>query len=190
MPVLRPAFLLFAGITVACAIGFLSAQNKTESPTVVAVEGSQIFRDHCAVCHGKDGRGRGPATIALKDTVPDLTVIARRNGGVFPATRVKAVIDGTQEGASAHGSREMPVLGPIFHNFEWDQDLGEVRLQNITDYLRSIQGPYSGGECAFGNVEERFSMRATLRRQCAPASLPKTISQFDCAAPADRPRSG
>jgi mono/diheme cytochrome c family protein len=134
----RPAFALFAAITASCAIGFISAQNKTESPTVVAVEGSEIFRNHCAVCHGKDGRGRGPATIALKGPVPDLTEITKRNGGVFPVSRVKAVIDGTEQPA-AHGSRQMPIWGPIFHNFEWDQDFGEVRLQNVTDYLRSIQ---------------------------------------------------
>jgi mono/diheme cytochrome c family protein len=134
----KPAFVLFAAMTAACAMGFVSAQNKTESPTVVALEGGEIFRDHCAVCHGKDGRGRGPATIALKDTVPDLTLIARRNGGLFPASRVKAFVDGTQQTA-AHGSREMPVWGPIFHNFEWDQDLGEVRLENVTNYLHSIQ---------------------------------------------------
>jgi mono/diheme cytochrome c family protein len=139
MPLPRPALVLGAAITAACAIGFISAQNKTESPTVVAVNGGEIFRDHCAVCHGKDGRGRGPATIALKGPVPDLTQIARRNGGIFPASRVKAVIAGTEQGPAAHGSREMPIWGPIFHNFEWDQDLGEVRLQNVTDYLQSIQ---------------------------------------------------
>ena len=123
-----------------CAFALVSApqQNKTESPTVVAVDGGEIFRNHCAVCHGKDGRGRGPAMIALKGPVPDLTGIARRNGSVFPASRVKAVIAGSDE-LSAHGSREMPIWGPIFHNFEWDQDLGEVRLQNVTDYIRSIQ---------------------------------------------------
>jgi mono/diheme cytochrome c family protein len=134
----KPAFVLFAAIIVACAIGFVSAQNKAEPPPIVAIEGGEIFRDHCAVCHGKDGRGRGPATIALKDTVPDLTLIARRNGGLFPASRVKAFVDGTEQTA-AHGSREMPVWGPIFHNFEWDQDLGEVRLENVTNYLHSIQ---------------------------------------------------
>lgn len=102
-----------------CAFVLVPArsQNKIESPTVVAVDGGEIFRHHCAVCHGKDGHGRGPAAIALKETVPDLTEIARRNGGVFPASRVKAVIAGTEQTPS-HGSREMPVWGPIFHNFE------------------------------------------------------------------------
>lgn len=137
----RTVFATSAIVTAICAFAYVSArqQNKTESPTVVEVEGSEIFRNHCAVCHGKDGRGRGPATIALKEPVPDLTQIARRNGGVFPADRVKAVIDGTGEGPAVHGSREMPVWGPLFHNFEWDEDLGEVRLQNVIDYIRSIQ---------------------------------------------------
>jgi mono/diheme cytochrome c family protein len=138
MPLHKSALVLVAAITATCAIGFVSAQNKPESPAVVAIDGGEIFRDHCAVCHGKDGRGRGPATIALKDTVPDLTLIARRNGGVFPASQVKAFVDGSQQTA-AHGSREMPIWGPIFHNFEWDQDLGEVRLENVTNYIRSLQ---------------------------------------------------
>jgi hypothetical protein len=57
----------------------------------------------------------------------------------FPSSRVKAGIAGTEQGPAAHGSSEMPVWGPIFHNFEWDQDLGEVRLQNVTNCLQSIQ---------------------------------------------------
>jgi hypothetical protein len=39
----------------------------------------------------------------------------------------------------AHGNREMPVWGPVFHFVEWDQDLGNVRLDAITKYLESIQ---------------------------------------------------
>ena len=116
-----------------------SAQNNPQLPRLVPVEGSQIFRNHCAACHGNDGRGRGPATVSLKHKVPDLTLVARKNSGTFPRNRVKAYIAGTEDTPSAHGSREMPIWGPIFHDFEWDQDLGEVRLQNITDYLESLQ---------------------------------------------------
>jgi len=116
-----------------------SAQSDPPMPRLVPIEGSQIFQNHCAACHGNDGRGKGPAAASLKHRVPDLTSIARRNGGTFPRSRVKAYIAGTEDTPSAHGSREMPVWGPIFHDFEWDQDLGEVRLQNITDYLESLQ---------------------------------------------------
>ena len=43
----------------------------------------------------------------------------------------------------AHGNREMPVWGPIFHEVEADQDWGEVRLDAITKHLESIQQKYS-----------------------------------------------
>jgi len=39
----------------------------------------------------------------------------------------------------AHGSKQMPIWGPIFHEIEFDQDLGHVRLENVTKYLESIQ---------------------------------------------------
>jgi len=126
---------LIAGLAMSVA----SAQNNAQAPKLVPIEGSQIYRNHCAACHGSDGRGNGPASVSLKHKVPDLTTIARRNHGTFPRARIKAYIEGTDDTPSAHGSREMPIWGPIFHDFEWDQDLGEVRLQNITDYLESLQ---------------------------------------------------
>jgi hypothetical protein len=39
----------------------------------------------------------------------------------------------------AHGTREMPVWGPIFHQVQEDRDYGEVRLKNLTNYLKSVQ---------------------------------------------------
>jgi hypothetical protein len=33
----------------------------------------------------------------------------------------------------------MPIWGTIFHQIQQDRDYGEVRLQNVTDYLKSIQ---------------------------------------------------
>jgi hypothetical protein len=33
----------------------------------------------------------------------------------------------------------MPIWGPIFHEIEFDRDLGNVRLENVTKYLESIQ---------------------------------------------------
>ena len=40
----------------------------------------------------------------------------------------------------SHGSREMPIWGPIFfHQIESDQDWGNVRVENLVKYLQSIQ---------------------------------------------------
>jgi mono/diheme cytochrome c family protein len=103
------------------------------------LDGAQIFRNYCAPCHGADGKGQGPVASALKHRPSDLTLISRRNGGRFPRDRVKATIAGQEQPISAHGSREMPVWGPVFHEVERDQDWGEVRLENVTTFVQSLQ---------------------------------------------------
>ena len=82
--------------------------------------------------------GNGPVAPALKATVPDLTVIAKNNGGTFPVARVRRIITGEGMIAS-HGSREMPIWGPIFSQVEADVDRGPVRPENLVKYLESIQ---------------------------------------------------
>lgn len=118
-------------------------QNRPQALTqaqsaIVPLDGAKIFRSYCAACHGVNGNGDGPVAPALKTKVPHLTTLARRNRGTFPTARVRSIIAG-DEVRAAHGSREMPVWGPIFHQIEYDQDLGYVRLQNVTEYLHGIQ---------------------------------------------------
>lgn len=105
---------------------------------VASVKGPDLYRAYCASCHGADGKGNGPAAQALKNPTPDLTLISLRNGGKFPAARVRTIIAG-DDAIAAHGSRKMPVWGPIFHQVERDQDWGNVRIENLTKYLESIQ---------------------------------------------------
>ncbi len=105
---------------------------------MIPLDGAKIFRRYCAACHGVNGKGDGPAAPALKRRLPQLATIAKRNGGTFPTARVRSIIAGDDVPA-AHGSREMPVWGPIFHQIDYDQDLGNVRLQNVTEYLSTIQ---------------------------------------------------
>jgi hypothetical protein len=76
----------------------------------------------------------------LKREVPDLTRLSQRNHGAFPALHVRdTIMFGADDVLPAHGSKEMPIWGPIFHKIELDQDLGYVRLENVTKYLESIQ---------------------------------------------------
>jgi mono/diheme cytochrome c family protein len=118
-----------------------SAQIKNPpQPAVRPVEGATIFRNNCAACHGLDGRGKGPLSRVLKQDVPDLTRLSRRNDGAFPAVHVRNTIEfGADNLLPAHGSKDMPIWGPIFHEIDFDQDLGNVRLENITRFLESIQ---------------------------------------------------
>jgi mono/diheme cytochrome c family protein len=105
---------------------------------IYSVKGPDLFRAHCAACHGSDAKGDGPIAPSLKAKVANLTVLAKNNGGQFPSARVRRTIMGDDVLAS-HGSREMPIWGPIFHQIEADQDFGNVRLQNLVKYLESIQ---------------------------------------------------
>jgi hypothetical protein len=52
---------------------------------------------------------------------------------------VKEIIEGKEPGPLAHGDREMPIWGPIFHEVESDEDWGEVRLDAATKHVESIQ---------------------------------------------------
>jgi mono/diheme cytochrome c family protein len=114
------------------------AKDQPAGPLIHSLQGPDLYRSYCASCHGLDAQGNGPVASALTAKVPDLTTIAQRNGGTFPRDRVRRIIAG-DEGITAHGSREMPVWGPIFHQVEEDRDYGNIRLKNLAEYLQSLQ---------------------------------------------------
>jgi hypothetical protein len=68
----------------------------------------------------------------------DLTVLAQKNGGRFPVALVMSSIeDGTQ---SAHGSKEMPVWGPILSSVSRNSPIVvKQRIANLSDYVDSLQ---------------------------------------------------
>jgi len=121
-----------------------SAQTqKTQPPETThlidSVQGPVLYRAYCAVCHGKDGKGGGPMAKSLKVPPPDLTRLATRNGGSFPMARIQRIISGEEPRPAGHGTREMPVWGPIFSQIAWDQDLGRVRVNNLARYIEGMQ---------------------------------------------------
>lgn len=115
------------------------AESTSRSESLVySLKGPDLFRAYCVSCHGLSGKGDGPGAPALKAKVPDLTLLANRHGGQFPSALVREFIAGDKV-APSHGSREMPIWGPIFHRVEEDRDFGNVRLENLVTYLASIQ---------------------------------------------------
>ena len=122
---------------------FSQAQNKTNPPDTTrlidSIQGPNLYKAYCAVCHGPGAKGDGPLAKALKTAPSDLTHISSRNGGMFPAAKVRRIISGEESLAAGHGSRDMPVWGPIFSQVAWDQDLGRVRVDNLARYLESLQ---------------------------------------------------
>lgn len=75
--------------------------------------GMREYVNHCAVCHGDFGKGDGPLVPWLKQTIPDLTTIQKRNNGVFPFERIYGIVDGREE-IGSHGRRDMPIWGRSF----------------------------------------------------------------------------
>ena len=108
------------------------------APRIQSMEGVDTYKAYCAVCHGPQAKGNGPAATALKKVPADLTTIAKRTGGKFSSADVEALIMGQQVMAS-HGSRDMPIWGPVFQSLATDPSFMKLRVSNLVDYLKSIQ---------------------------------------------------
>ena len=66
-----------------------------------AIDGKSLFHEYCAVCHGPNGNGDGPAASALKIAPGDLTQISSQNEGKFPEERIMRDPDGRRAGDSS-----------------------------------------------------------------------------------------
>ena len=131
---------------VVATIGLAGAANAQEASTTRATFGRLTFELYCAVCHRADARGEGPLSTHLSVPAPDLTQLAKRNGGTFPTKRVTEIINGGQA-VSDHGG-QMPAWGLIFlEDFEEvtrdspgdSQELVRRRIGDVVAYLQSIQ---------------------------------------------------
>jgi mono/diheme cytochrome c family protein len=140
------SFALLAGL----ASIALSAAAQQPAPTVHDVpiqqtpidSGQKMFTAYCAVCHGADGTGNGPAAKALKIPPANLTLLSQKNLGVFPAKHVESVLQfGVQN--PAHGTAEMPIWGNLMLTLHpSSQDAAALvnqRIFNLTEYLKKIQ---------------------------------------------------
>jgi mono/diheme cytochrome c family protein len=98
-----------------------------------------MFLEYCAVCHGKDGKGGGPAAEALKAQPANLTTLTQRNNGKFPGNKVYDTIKG-DSATPSHGSREMPIWGDLFQSMnQGNRAIVQQRISNLTGYLESLQ---------------------------------------------------
>jgi len=141
-------FISLAGIVVLVA-GLSAAQQKPaeSTPTVKHVpiantspnSGKEMFKSYCAVCHGTDAKGNGPAASALKIPPTDLTILAQKNGGKYPAAHVAALIRG-QASVPSHGTQDMPIWGPLFSSIsQGHESQVQQRTANLVGYIESLQ---------------------------------------------------
>lgn len=106
-----------------------------------ADSGKELYREHCAACHGKEGKGNGPAATELKVPPPDLTLLAKKNNGKYPGDHVAEIL---RSGAStpAHGTSEMPIWGRVLGTSPvhgTDQVKVQQRILALSTYIESLQ---------------------------------------------------
>lgn len=125
------AFGLLAGCTE--EIGFGSPPKS----------GATLFEQNCAICHGANARGAGAAAVNLEQVPPDLTLIAERNGGLFPSDDVLAKIHGY--GGPGHFG-DMPDFADIDtgEDVMWETQNGQKiatprALVALVRYLEGLQ---------------------------------------------------
>jgi mono/diheme cytochrome c family protein len=102
-------------LTIALAAILFHCQNvSAETFAQIQVpSGPDLFREHCAQCHGADGKGDGPMAKVLTVHPADLTALSKGNGGTFPAENIAEIIryGGNIQG---HGDQVMPIWGKVF----------------------------------------------------------------------------
>ena len=141
----------FAGLLAVVLVSLwsvaLGAQQAPEKKPVIkradaaptkTLEGVDTYDSYCAVCHGKDGKGMGPAAKALKAPLSDLTTLASRHNGVFPRKDVEEMVSGVNR-PEAHGTQDMPMWGPVFKAVSHTDEFSVLRMHNLLDYLEKMQ---------------------------------------------------
>jgi mono/diheme cytochrome c family protein len=144
MRTLKSGWIVPAIVLVLMAMASAQDQAKPEIKHVPIKQtspasGSEMYKTYCAVCHGTDGKGNGPAAEALKVPPTDLTTMATRNGGKYPSMKVTAILHG-EEVLAAHGTKDMPIWGNLFRSMsEGHQAEVQQRLANLNKYIESLQ---------------------------------------------------
>jgi len=141
---IQKLILVFTALLV--CTGMVAAQDQTQKvikhvpvKSTSPVSGKEMYTAYCAVCHGTDGKGGGPAASALKAPPTDLALLSKNNGGKYPALKVSSSIR-NESALPAHGSKEMPMWGALFWKMSSGHE-GEVqqRVANLTQYIETLQ---------------------------------------------------
>ena len=133
-------FLRGARVGSLAAVALLAtAASAAAQQANVINQGKIDYRAHCEACHGQSGMGEGKMADRLSVKPPDLTRIAKRNGGEFPFWTVYTAIDG-EKPVRAHELSPMPLWGARFRDEEKEgQAPVFLRILALTHYIESIQ---------------------------------------------------
>lgn len=99
-----------SGVAGAALVLAMAGVSAADEDGQMRETGRAEFLSRCAECHGVDGKGTGPMSSKLKIKPANLTVLAKRNNGVFQPNEVYRKIDG-RYGVGSHPDSAMPIWG-------------------------------------------------------------------------------
>ena len=132
------------GLLSAVLLAFMGCESM-DHRSQQRLSGPELYERLCASCHGVGARGDGPVASHMKVKVPDLTLLAHRDGGEFPTEDVRRAIDG-RWASRAHGSGDMPVWGWQLYDMSSDDEVAaraqvDSMIDRLIAYLFSVQRP-------------------------------------------------
>lgn len=107
-------------------------RDMTEPPLSVNEEtiarGREVYREHCVVCHGEDGRGDGPAAAGMEP--PPANFLDLEHSSVYSP--------GEKYWLVTHGAPETGMPG-------FSDSLDETERWSVVVYILSLQGKGGSG---------------------------------------------
>lgn len=134
-------YLLLATLIGAGSVAGVAQQKvvrEVPAHMINSLEGVDLYKEYCAVCHGVAGKGDGPAADAIKKQPTDLTQLSRKHAGKFPTLGVQVSIK-NGNGVIEHGTPDMPVWGKVFSQDGQQNNLGQLRIMSLLKYVETLQ---------------------------------------------------
>jgi mono/diheme cytochrome c family protein len=123
--IVRMQHLGFGLLSIVLAGGCSKTPEKSSPSPQAAEAGEAIFQTRCFVCHGRHGKGDGPASTGLGATVRDLTTPSWQD-----ATSDETIQSAIRNGAQAVGGNA--AMAP-------NRDLSDAQIQSLVRYIRGIR---------------------------------------------------
>ena len=127
---------MFGLIAMAVGVTTCALVTATAQVQVQTYSGSGDYQAYCSSCHGTDARGDGSIAKSLKQRPADLTLLAKRNGGVFPDEKVFKTIK-----SGGHNDSDMPTWGDVFAKSTESAgvEASAKRIDTMVRYLQTLQ---------------------------------------------------
>ena len=134
--------MVLIAIVLLFAVSVGSAQEKNVKTVPIKFtspdSAKEMYTQYCAACHGTDGKGNGPAASEFKQPPTNLTTLAKKNNGDYPADKVYLTLKfGTP--APAHGTLKMPIWMDLFRSLDSSDGFSKLRMRNLVEYIQAIQ---------------------------------------------------